>query len=142
MADTGVPNRRRLSSTARVALGLLILATGFGGVRVYKYRHPAYVGTTVEATLAWGCVNDIYWKGTRGPTWWAGSEPAPKGTLDTLPVAADANPPRHFAEGTLLFRSFNRAVFTSDAGGTLTLKRQPNNVKYVANCVLGFKDPR
>lgn len=138
LADIG--RRRRIVTVAAACIGVTIVV--LAGLATWRWqRDRAYVGTTVSVTLDWSCGNGIFWRGTSAhATWWAGHNPAPTGTLDTQAPGAGSPPSRH-AEGKLHFTSYRNAVFTSTAGGTLTMTRQPRNAFYTADCFIGFGPP-
>jgi hypothetical protein len=114
-----------------------------GAFLVSNGDEPAYVATSKRVNLTWGqCFNGIAWRPARSVnySWWAGHTPAPTGQIETVPPLAEHSSALHFARGTLHFISRSDATFRSDAGGTLAMRREPDNAFHTADCVGRFPD--
>lgn len=114
-----------------VLVVLLVTSAVFG--IDWRKDHPGYVHTSSRVSLNWTCWNLIVWQG-HGFQWWAGQSPSPTGPLDTHTPAAGS--PAHYATGTLKFNTVHAATFTSDAGGKLTMRREPKNTPHTMECAV------
>ncbi len=131
---SGVPSRRRVFFVLLPLLGVMLIA---GAGWVWRRAASPYIGTSQRVALEGECGNGIFWRDPdTGTSWWAGSGPRAAGPLDTEAPSGDSSLPRRHADGTLRFLTRNHATFTSDAGGSLTLTRQPKDRFYDASCSL------
>jgi hypothetical protein len=136
-ADTSSNIRWRSLLAVATATVLIVLV---GALAVRWWHDRSYVGSTVDLTLEWDCWNAIGWRdtsrgGDHGVYWLAERNATLTGTLPTSTDATTA-PPTNRARGHLHFDSYSEATFTSDAGGTVVLTRQPDNRFYSLACGL------
>ena len=149
--------RRRLALSAVVATILIVGA--IGGAR---WRHSrSYVGTTRAVVLRWNCANAIFyedpsrtydwWAAMLGQkrrplSWWADGRPGSTGRIQTAePKVAVTRQhghtslprPLYEAVGRIRFNSIVDATFTSNAGGTMRLTREPAAVGHTDQCLSG-----
>jgi hypothetical protein len=139
--------RRRVALSALVAV--ILLVGGAAGARWWHYR--SYVGTSRQTILQWGCVNDIFYEDTsrtydwwaalvgqkrRRLEWWAG-RPKASGPIETAePKPQQRGFALHEARGRIHFDSLTKATFTSDAGGTMPMVREPASSGHTDECLL------
>jgi hypothetical protein len=126
-------------------VGFLLVLAAAGIFFVADRDDPSYVGTTRRVTLQWGqCFNGISWPPSAKRDsyyWWAGGSPAPKGDILTVPPLREHSSALHYARGTLHFTSRSTAIFRSDAGGTLEMRRESTKAFHTTGCSLGFANP-
>jgi hypothetical protein len=142
------PSRSRLAVVAAVAVVALVAVCAIVALRWRADR--AYVGTSTEAQLSWGdCLNGVFWPDpSNGAHWWAGHDLAVTGEYESEPVRVRvahyddpaAAPTRfvvHSSVGTIHFDAYDRATFTSRAGGTMLLTRPSPGASFTDDCVSG-----
>jgi hypothetical protein len=118
----------RVAETA--ALTLLVVAAGVAAVRWRADRD--YIGTERQVVLQWHCLDSLRWRDAERDYDWYGHDTS--GLRPTEPVQDGVTLPDRRAMGTLRFNSYDRAVVTSDAGGTAVLERQRVGMMYTLAC--------
>ena len=111
---TRTPNRR---------LAWLLIIIGVVGGTITLLSLDRRTGTTVDVQLNVGCPNLIIYS-DGDDRWWAGEEPTIDGPLRTeAERAAD-----RLAPGTVTFDEDGSVTFRADAGGTVHLAPDPNEL--------------
>jgi len=111
---TRTPNRR---------LAWLLIIIGVVGGTITLLSLDRRTGTTAEVQLNVGCPNLIIYS-DGDDRWWAGDEPVIDGPLRTeAERAAD-----RLAPGTVTFEEDGSVTFRADAGGTVRLAPDPNEL--------------
>lgn len=127
--------RHRVGVVAVV--GLLIMGGALAHTAIGRYRNDHLAGQTRRVTLEWTCLNDIGWDQPGGRRWWAGHDVELPERFETSPPTTplrDYTLARRVATGSLHFDSDTVATFTSDAGGHIRLRREPDTTFHTADC--------
>lgn len=119
-------------------VGLLVIGGALAYMAIDRYREDHLAGQSRRVTLEWTCLNDIGWDQAGGRRWWAGHDVELPKRFETSPPTNPRNDPaafsKHVATGSLHFDSDTVATFTSDAGGHIQLRREPDTAFHTADC--------